>query len=97
MSARREAGSGAAAVMAAVGVEGEMTVPKVLRTSERSVRSMAEPPSKLPSVQREVVLPKWLRMVEKSERSTWPSWLASPGMVSVKERVSAAASTVKKP
>ena len=52
--------------------------PKLLRTSERSVRSMVAAPSKLPEVQATLVEPKLLRMVERSVRSTVPSMLASP-------------------
>ena len=60
--------------------------PKLLRTSERSVRSMVGALSKLPSVQLGVVAPKWLRMVERSVRSMWPSALASPRSSSERRR-----------
>src|SRR6202012_5222285 len=56
----------------------EKVAPKLLRTSERSVRSMVGWPSKLPDVQAEVVAPKLLRTVERSERSTVPSAFVSP-------------------
>ena len=62
--------------------------PKLLRTSERSVRSMVEALSKLPAVQAEVVVPKLLRMVERSVRSTWPSALASPRSSGARRRES---------
>ena len=56
-----------------------VVAPKLLRTSERSVRSIVGASSKLPLDQRVVASPKLLRTVERSERSTRPSPLASPG------------------
>ena len=65
-----------------------MLAPKLLRRSERSVRSMVGALSKLPEVQAEVVAPKLLRMVERSVRSTWPSMLASPRSSGARRRES---------
>ena len=59
------------------------TNPKLLRTKERSVRSIVGAPSKFPEVQFEVLAPKWLSTVERSVRSTWPSTLASPRSATV--------------
>ena len=90
------AGSGAG--MAGV-AEGAMeVVPRALRTSLRSVRSMVGAPSKLPEVQAVEAVPRLLRTMLRSLRSTLPSSLASPASARTKkETVSAVLSTTKLP
>ena len=73
-----DAGSGAGVATLGAVLASGLERPKLLRASERSVRSMVGELSKLPAVQERVVWPKLLRMVERSVRSTWPSSLASP-------------------
>src|SRR4051812_20454071 len=76
----RDAGSGAGRAAGSDGVALGLVLerPKLLRTSERSVRSMVGALSKLPLVHWAVVAPKLFKTVERSVRSTWPSALVSP-------------------
>ena len=84
-STASDAGSGVASVTAAPPLPPcadafAFVAPKLFSTSDKSVRSIVDAPSKLPEVHADVVAPKLLRTVERSVKSTLPSALASPAI-----------------